>query len=59
MPEISVQRLRELLLAENKLGALQAGGVDNWQWYSDSLSDHGYFKFQEELENTDDKDLSA
>ena len=23
--------------------ALEAGGVDNWEWYHDSLSDGGYY----------------
>ena len=23
--------------------ALEAGGVDNWQWYSESLSEAGYY----------------
>jgi hypothetical protein len=33
-------RLLELLEAENKLKALHAGGVDNWDWYQDSINDH-------------------
>lgn len=28
--------------------ALEAGGVDNWEWYSESLSDGGYFDEEEE-----------
>jgi len=27
--------------------ALEAGGVDNWEWYSDSLSENGYFDDEE------------
>lgn len=34
------KRLRELLKAEARLAALEAGGVDNWEWYSDSLNDY-------------------
>lgn len=32
--------------------ALQAGGVDNWEWYSESLSD-----FIENDEEQDDEEL--
>lgn len=32
-----------LLDSERKLNALEAGGVDNWEWYYDSLKDNGYF----------------
>lgn len=34
---ISDKRLRELERAESKLKALESGGVDNWEWYDDSL----------------------
>lgn len=37
---ISRDRLLELLDSERKLQALEAGGVDNWDWYSDSLEEH-------------------
>lgn len=43
MIEITEERYEELLDAEKKLDALEAGGVDNWQWYGDSLKDGGYF----------------
>lgn len=36
---INEDRLKELLLAENKLLALENGGVDNWIWYGDSLKE--------------------
>lgn len=32
-------RLRELERAERKLRALEAGGVDNWEFYDESLKD--------------------
>ena len=38
---IPAARVRELLLIERTLAALEAGGVDNWEWYSDSLRDAG------------------
>jgi len=36
---ITFPRLAELLKAELELQALHNGGVDNWDWYSDSLPD--------------------
>lgn len=35
---ISMERLAELLIAEQTLNLLQRGGVDNWDWYGDSLN---------------------
>lgn len=35
--KISARRLKELERAQAKLNALEAGGVDNWEWYSESL----------------------
>lgn len=32
-------RLLELLEAEARLEALEMGGVDDWEWYGDSLHD--------------------
>jgi hypothetical protein len=34
---MSSKRIQELLNAERKLNALEAGGVDNWEWYGLSL----------------------
>ena len=36
---ISEKRLRSLLEDELRLIALDAGGVDNWSWYGDSICD--------------------
>lgn len=44
---ISREELLELLEARNRLAALESGGVDNWDWYSDSF--HEYLK--EDYEN--------
>lgn len=49
---IRVQRLAELLRSETELLALQAGGVDNWDWYGDCFTDE-----IEELLEADDEDL--
>ena len=35
--KISKARLKQLLEAEEELNALNAGGVDNWEWYGESL----------------------
>ena len=35
---ISVPRLAKLLRNETELLALQAGGVDNWDWYGDCFT---------------------
>lgn len=32
-------RYKVLLHKEAKLDALEAGGVDNWEWYEESLND--------------------
>lgn len=38
--KINKSRLIRLLNAEMELEALQAGGVDNWSWYSESFQDY-------------------
>jgi len=37
IPEAQLQRLRK---RDAILSALEAGGVDNWEWYGDSINDH-------------------
>ena len=37
---ISKKEYEELLDRNRKLSALEAGGVDNWEWYSESLSQY-------------------
>ena len=34
---ITQQEYSELLIAADKLRRLENGGVDNWEWYSESL----------------------
>lgn len=34
---IPATRYEELLRSEKKLCALESGGVDNWEWYGESL----------------------
>lgn len=52
---ITETRLRELLEAEARLEALEYGGVDNWEWCSDSL--HNWLKEFKEWNNIQDKDI--
>lgn len=37
---IDEDKLRILLQAKEELNALEAGGVDNWDWYCESLHEH-------------------
>lgn len=37
---IKESELLELLEARLRLAALENGGVDNWEWYGDSLCDY-------------------
>ena len=38
--KVREQELRNLLVAELKLTALQSGGADNWDYYCDSLNEY-------------------
>lgn len=51
--KINESRLKELERAFSKLQALENGGVDNWEWYGESLKDWRKENELEELfENT-------
>jgi hypothetical protein len=41
MAGIDSNRYKELLRSEEILNALYNGGVDNWEWYDESLSELG------------------
>lgn len=43
---ITLKEYRELLKDSRKLAALEAGGVDNWEWYSESLEE--FYKEEED-----------
>lgn len=45
---ISESMLAELISAEARLNSLEGGGVDNWEWYGESLKD-GFEAYQEDL----------
>lgn len=47
--EVTEKELEQLRKDSAMLAALRAGGVDNWEWYSESLSE--FFK-----EYCDDED---
>lgn len=42
-----------LLRDSDKLSRLECGGVDNWDWYGESLNDPSY----EEIQDMSDDDL--
>lgn len=48
---ISSKRLKYLEDRDAILSALEAGGVDNWEWYSESLSDAGLCDDEDEEED--------
>lgn len=45
---ISTDTYNRLIAAQRELNALHAGGVDNWEWYSESLRDAGLFDDEDE-----------
>ena len=40
--KIEINELVDLLKKADELEALEAGGVDNWQWYEESLIDTNF-----------------
>lgn len=38
--KVPVYQLARLLKDSDKLSALERGGVDNWEWYGESLSEN-------------------
>ena len=46
------KRIKELLRKEAKLNALEAGGVENWDWYGESLKEYSAtIELEEDCEN--------
>ena len=52
---ISVGRYKDLLKAELELSMLECGGVDNWQWYGESLNPEGEKSYWELCEEIDEE----
>jgi hypothetical protein len=46
---LSKERYEELIIAEKWLRALEEGGVDNWEWYYESLKEAGLLEEKEDL----------
>lgn len=49
--ELTEERIRELLRCERILNAFYTGGIDNWEWYGESLEE---IYAEEEKENNKD-----
>lgn len=50
---ISIAEYKELIKDQNKLNALEIGGVDNWEWYGESLSAAGFFDDEDEEDGSE------
>ena len=57
MIQVEESRLAELLREEWKLQALEAGGVDNWEWYDESLFHPDKGKTLNDIENMSDREI--
>lgn len=57
MIQVEESRLAELLREEWKLQALEAGGVDNWEWYDKSLFHPDEGKTLNNIENMSDREI--
>lgn len=55
--QIEVEDLRDLLTAAYRYYALERGGVDNWTWYSESISDFLDENGCETIDEVVEKDL--
>lgn len=47
---IPFHRYNELIEYEKELNALWAGGVDNWEWYHESLKQAGLINDEDDWE---------
>lgn len=47
---VSRSDLLEMIEAQMRLAALESGGVDNWEWYGESLGDFLREDFEENKE---------
>lgn len=49
--------LASLLRDSDKLGRLECGGVDNWDWYDESLNNDNEDPSYEKIQDMSDNDL--
>ena len=56
---VEEKKLKELIESELRLAALESGGVDNWEWYGDSLFDFKVGYMSENHIYEDDKDCDC
>ena len=56
--KIEQRKLLDLLEAYFKLAALESGGVDNWEWYGDSLHDYLENQHVEDFDELTELDLA-
>lgn len=56
---ISETRLRDLIRAEEEICALNSGGVDNWEWYCDSIQDYLRENNYEDMDDAVEKELES
>lgn len=52
--KIQAERLKYIIKNSIECEALHNGGVDNWEWYSESMRDHGCFDDEEEIDEEDE-----
>lgn len=57
MIQVEESRLAELLREEWKLQVLEASGVDNWEWYDESLFHPDEGKTLNDIENMSDREI--
>lgn len=57
MKLISETELKNLLIKSEILRRLEAGGVDNWDWYYESLNNVSNFDNEETLEDWTENNL--
>ena len=53
--EVSKERLAKLLRKEQELRLLENGGVDNWEWYGDSLNPDDGITYDDITDMSDDE----
>ena len=56
--KISETELKNLLWANEMLAALENGGVDNWRFYSDAISEYLAAAYNISVEEVKDRELT-